>query len=386
MKTSTLTQSIDHLDIFSLNEAEQALFARIRQSRITDATPIKRLKPIVTVGGCVFARRGDFSVITGQKKAGKTTVLQFVVATALLDAAPAELDTLQILAEPCKGKDVIYVDTEGSHEDTQDFINGVKKIMGIDEQPDNFHAYHLREFSQVECNQGVNLLFKQHPNAHLWIIDGIADLVSKPNDEEESNKTVRWIMSAAGRLDTCFILVIHENQTQAGRDPKLRGHLGSELERKASGAIGIEKDRAKGEHYIKSRFLRKSADFEPIAFRFDKLIGRPVSRLMSLEERQEMEDRGYQRTKELTALRDKCFNGFTSLTKDQLKDRITYYQEKSPSNEAARKKCIRNLKAMEERSIITSEGDDKESRYYPINEKGEAIRFKVEHSDERTPA
>jgi hypothetical protein len=375
MENTTISASTKLVSQHKSNKPYSPELQRIINSRIHDKTVIRRPKPVVMVGGSIYARQGDFSVITGQRKAGKTTVLQFVVATGLLEDVSPHADTLQIRSEYCKGKDVIYVDTEGSHEDTQDFINGVKKIMGVDNQPENFYAYHWREFTQSECRKNMDLLFMLHPNAHLWIIDGIADLVSKPNDEEESNSTVRWIMSAAGRLDTCFIVVIHENAVKAGQEAKLRGHLGSELERKASGAIGVEKDKPNNQHFIKSRFLRKSADFDPVAFRFDKELGRPVSRALSVDELQQLQSKDYARTKELAMLRDRCFLNVTSKTEKELRYSVDLYQATSPSKDAARVKVSRNIKAMLETNLIREEKTPDGMVYYPISQKGESIVF-----------
>lgn len=382
MNTSELTSFPVHREPKTISLNQATLLSRIRESRITDKTPVKKLKPVVMVGQSIFARRGDFSVITGQRKAGKTTVLQFVVATALLEEIPLELDTLQIRAEYCRGLDVVYVDTEGSKEDTQDFIKGVKSLIGSREQPAHLHTYHWREFTAKECREGMDILFAEHPNAHLWIIDGIADLVNKPNDEEESNQTVRWIMSMAGKLDTCVILVIHENPTKAGQEAKLRGHLGSELERKASGAIGIEKDRQKGEHYIKSRFLRKSADFEPIAFRFDPQTNRPVHRILTASERAQLQDKNRVRISELMALRSRCFLTTASKSERELKDSIKLHQNATTGKDAERALCNRNLAALLKYNLIQEEQTADGYVYHLIDTEGVAIDFKIGQSNE----
>ena len=355
-------------------EAE-SFIDRVLKARMTDLTPIKRLKPAVTVGGAIFARKGDFSVVTGQRKAGKTTVLQFVAATALMPVIPEYTDTLQIRAEYCQGKNVIYIDTEGSPEDTHDFEEGVKAIMGVSGPIPNFHTYHFRPFTQAECKNGVDVLFDLYPDTHLWIIDGIADLVAKPNDEEESNSTVRWVMSYASKYDTCIILVIHENPSKVGQDAKLRGHLGSELERKASGAIAVEKDRQKGEHYIRSRFLRKSQDFDLISFRFDPILKRPVSHLLSPEQIAAMNSRDYIKTKEEVALRDKCFSGSSQLSEKDLRIKIINNQGPSPSNDAARNKSNRHIQSMLKLNLIRKEKTADDVIYHLIDQQGGAIPF-----------
>lgn len=71
------------------------------------------------------------------------------------------------------------------------------------------------------------------------IIDGGADLLHSVNDEAESNAMVARLVSTAGQIEAPVIVVIHENH---GAE-KARGHLGSQLERKAESVIRMEKDR-----------------------------------------------------------------------------------------------------------------------------------------------
>ncbi len=318
---------------------------------MTDQTPVRSLAVAITIAGATFARLGDFSVVMGQRKAGKTTTLQYVIATALMPPDTiGSVDTLQIQAHFCAGKDVVYVDTEGSQEDTKDFIEGVKRILKIDEMPPNFYAYHWRELTQKQCREGMEVLFQYHSNSHLWVIDGVSDLVSKPNDEAESNETVRWLMNNAGRLNACFVVIIHENPAKHGQESKARGHLGSELERKASGAIAIEKDKEKKCHFIKSRFLRKSSDFEPICFWWEG--GQPASRTVTADEKRFLVDKDYRKEKELTILRNQCFLGLISQSEQKLKAAVELYQDPRATKEATRKARDRAIKDMLDLSLI----------------------------------
>lgn len=341
---------------------------RILATRFTDDTHIKSMQVAITIGGSTFARRGDFSVVMGQRKAGKTTTLHYVIATALLSPdRPALTDTLQIQSAYCEGKDVIYIDTEGSQEDTKDFIEAVKRIIGTDEMPPNFHVYHWRNMTQKECREAMEVLFAHHTNSHLWVIDGVADLVSKPNDEAESNETVRWVMNNAGRLDACFVLIIHENPQKQGIESKARGHLGSELERKASGAIGVEKDKEKKCHYIRARFLRKSQDFEPICFWWDGK--HPISRVLSDMEKQQLFQKGSERIADLRVLVKQCFATSSSKTEKELKKSVELYQNPSASPDAARRKRDRNIEAMMKHNLLRTEtGTDGQQLYSPVSE------------------
>ena len=356
------------VDVSPIIDKKQQLLDKILATRFDDTTSVKAMPVAITIAGSTFARRGDFSVVMGQRKAGKTTILHYMIATALHNPDSAELaDTLQIKTTYCEGKDVIYIDNEGTQQDTKDFIEEVKRILGIDRMPKNFYVYHWRNMTQKECREATQVLFDHHKSSHLWIIDGIADLVVNPNEVAESNETVRWVMNNAGRLDTCFVLIIHENPQKQGIETKARGHLGSELERKASGAIGIEKDKEKKVHYIKPRFLRKSADFEPVCFWWEN--GHPISRVLTEVEKTQLFQKGYERIQDLRLLLKQCFLGVSTKAEKELKASVELYQPASPSKEAARKKRDRNIMAMIEHKLLLVETDEQGTTVYrPIPE------------------
>jgi hypothetical protein len=72
----------------------------------------------------------------------------------------------------------------------------------------------------------------------MFILDGIADLVSDVNNIEESNAIVQDVMRWTQQLNCVAICVIHQNY---GSD-KPTGHLGSALQKKAETMIKVERD------------------------------------------------------------------------------------------------------------------------------------------------
>lgn len=304
----------------------------ILKRRVTDTSEATRHPPVISISGKPFGRRGDFAIVMGIKKSGKTTVLRFMVATALMNDV-AGMDTLGIRSEPANGADVVMIDTEGTEEDSQDFIEGVMRIMDVEEQPANLHVYNFRPYTQAECREATEALLQHHNNAHLVIIDGISDLVKSINDDATGNETVRWLMASAARMGCCIVVAIHENQNNETGD-RGRGHLGQELERKASGAIGIRKDRDTQQHFIECRFLRKSEDFDTIAWRFDKEIGRPTSRALTYEEQAAMRNRSKAKTAEVLPIVQRCYLGARRLTRPQLVERLKANQPAGMSTKA----------------------------------------------------
>ena len=84
----------------------------------------------------------------------------------------------------------------------------------------------------------MDLFHHKHGCIHLVMIDDIADLIRSANDETESTAIMDDLYRLAGIYNTCIICVLHF----VPNGIKLRGHIGSELQRKAAGILSIEKD------------------------------------------------------------------------------------------------------------------------------------------------
>ena len=255
------------------NEIKGFTVEKILNSRIMDETAVPEIEPIVMVKGANFAVRGDISFISGLPKTGKSTISEIILATALMPEMIDSYDNLGIRATFCKGKPVIYIDTEQPKIYAKKKLESIKKILNVAKKPENLEIFSWRHHTYQENRQAIEVLFEHFSDAHLWVIDGITDFVRSANDEESGNETIRFFMGKASELNTTIILLIHENPANG----KLRGHLGSEAERKCGGAITIKKDREKQIHWIEPKLIRGSADFEKIYFRYDETKGRMVS-------------------------------------------------------------------------------------------------------------
>jgi hypothetical protein len=246
----------------------------VHEDEINDRTEINDPVPIITIRDSVFAVKGDISVVGGLPKAGKTQVSAFMLATALVKERPLPFDSLEINSSFCEGKMVVYIDTEQPNSYTNKMRKQIKKILNVENQPDNLKIINLRKYDSEKKSEKVQELMKLWPDAHLWIIDGIADLIKDPNDTKESFGVIEKFMMKSNELDTAIVLYIHENPGTSG---KLRGNLGSEAERKCGGAITIKKIKDKGIHSIEAKLIRGGPDFDPVFFRYDVSLGRMVS-------------------------------------------------------------------------------------------------------------
>jgi hypothetical protein len=78
-----------------------------------------------------------------------------------------------------------------------------------------------------------------HGGIKMLVLDGIADMVASPNDEEESFDLVRELLQLSSQYQTGIMGVLHLNPGK--ESDKVRGHVGSQAERKAETILVSEK-------------------------------------------------------------------------------------------------------------------------------------------------
>ncbi len=119
--------------------------------------------------------------------------------------------------------------------------------------------------------QSVDKFHHQFNGVHAVVIDGIGDLIGSLNDERESVNLIEELHRMAGIYQTCIACVLHLVPSGV----KLRGHLGSELQRKSAGILCIEKDENTDISCIKALKVRSGSplDVPLIQFAWDKEKG-----------------------------------------------------------------------------------------------------------------
>src|SRR6218665_511139 len=81
------------------------------ECEITEQTEIAQQVPIITIDDKNYLMKGDFAIITGEKKSGKSHVLRRVIMTALMPDVSQDVDCLHVRTA-YSDKMIIYVDTE----------------------------------------------------------------------------------------------------------------------------------------------------------------------------------------------------------------------------------------------------------------------------------
>lgn len=184
-----------------------------------------------------IATLGNFSTWIGKAKSRKTFLISMFVAAALKGGRFQN----QIHAEFPEGKRrVLVFDTEQGSNDVIRVKRRIAKLADKDNQfmREHIKVFALRALAPKERLEEIEKMLAKHKGYGLVVIDGIRDLVSSINDEDQatmvSSKLLRWTQE----YQIHIMGVLHMNKG----DRNARGHLGTELVNKSESVISVTKD------------------------------------------------------------------------------------------------------------------------------------------------
>lgn len=256
-----------------------AFLKRFSRLQISASKPETQPDPIIAINGCSVATAGNIIVVSGAPKSAKSSLIYIFLAEAIKIIGTI-IDGLTGLyvSENSFGRAVIHIDSEQSRsQHYKSFINGILKRAGLVMEPEYFLSFNIRELDVKIYQKIVREIFKaafeRFGGIHLAVIDGGADFIASVNDEVSSNAIVHFFETLAIEFKTAIVIIIHLNP---GGD-KQRGHLGSQLQRKAESVLVVKRNGSVS--HIEPQFLRgaDSSDIPQIQFQFDKEKGYHVS-------------------------------------------------------------------------------------------------------------
>ena len=364
----------DISDYFALGRTEEELRAlladmlsqmytqtmmMLRSCEIDYDNPPDASKSVVAVNGVPIGTQDNLFCITGGEGTGKSNYIAAILAGTLgterLDAE--QTLGLEVTPNP-KGLAVLHYDTEQSEAQLHKNLGKTLRRASLTAVPEFYHSLYLASLSRKDrlklIRESMDLFHHKHGGIHLVVIDGIADLIRSANDETESIAIVDELYRLAGIYNTCIICVLHF----VPNGIKLRGHIGSELQRKAAGILSIEKDENPEFSVVKALKVRDGSplDVPMTLFGWDKALDMHVYR-----GEKSKEDKDKRKSNELHAVIRDAFRSATRLSYQQLceilmreldiKDRtakkyIAYMKEQgiliqdSQGNYQQRKKCL----------------------------------------------
>ena len=245
----------------------------LRSCEIDYENPPDISKSVVSVNGVPLGTQDNLFCITGGEGTGKSNYVGAILAGALgSERLPIEKTLgLGITPNP-KGLAVLHYDTEQSEAQLHKNLGKTLRRASLTEVPEFYHSLYLASLSRKDrlklIRESMDLFHHKHGGVHLVVIDGIADLIRSANDETESIAVVDELYRLAGIYNTCIICVLHF----VPNGIKLRGHIGSELQRKAAGILSIEKDDNPEYSVVKALKVRDGSplDVPMMLFGWDK--------------------------------------------------------------------------------------------------------------------
>ena len=230
-------------------------------------------KSLVSVNGVPLGTQDNLFCITGGEGTGKSNYVSAIIAGTLHGKSIPSEETLGLEITPNPSQmAVIHYDTEQSEAQLHKNIGKTLRRAKLDVVPPFYHSLYLASLSRKDrlklIRESMDLFHHKHGGIHLVVIDGIADLIRSANDETESIAIVDELYRMAGIYNTCIICVLHFVPSGI----KLRGHIGSELQRKAAGILSIEKDDNPENSVVKALKVRDGSplDVPMMLFGWDK--------------------------------------------------------------------------------------------------------------------
>lgn len=258
------------------NETPESLLDRMMKQRFDPSAIPPPDEAILSIeGGYLVAARGNLTALQGQVKVGKSAVVAAIIGAVLrANYSTHSGDCLKFEWEEASDPVVLHLDTEQSPSDWHALCRRAitRSGMNADLVMPRLISLPLVTLSRLERLALLEAaLHTIKPD--VVILDGVADLCESPNDEAESLGLVTKLHGLAVTYNCAIFCVLHENPsgTESG---KTRGHLGSELSRKAFANLRIEKDANEisvlyGQNMRKRALPKKNG----VAFQWNESVG-----------------------------------------------------------------------------------------------------------------
>lgn len=205
---------------------------------------------------------GDYALITGRPKAGKTKYLAGAMA-----AAVSRKDTFGMkIRLPDNKRRVVHWDTEQGKRSHFNCLKLMLDLAGLPHTPDYFKSYHCRQDNAAQIIAMIDHYIRLYPDTGIMFLDGLLDLIDSFNDEKHSKFLVNWLKRITEANNLLIIAILHRSMSV----DKSIGHLGSSADRAAQSVLIVEKNKETKQYILKAEYLRDGDDFTPVAIYYNK--------------------------------------------------------------------------------------------------------------------
>lgn len=272
------------------SELEKILKSAMIDTRRQVDRPPTILTIMETDGGTSLIHKrvftlGNFSCIIGKAKSKKTFFLSMITASMLMGKNYTNKFSGEL---PHNKNTVLYFDTEQGDYDSYNTIKRIETIAGTST---NLKAFMLRPFSPSERCQIVEYAFKVYgERSGFCVIDGIADLATAVNDEDEATRVASILLRLTKVYNCHIVTVLHQNKN----DNFATGWMGSAIMKKAEIIISVTKSPQDNSYSEVNCDMSRGIDFNPFSFRINpdglpevtEQLSKPVNQVTYSNERE----------------------------------------------------------------------------------------------------
>lgn len=219
--------------------SNEQLIARVEATRFDPANPPPVEPWIFKLADIECLHAGNLAVVVAALKSGKSSTMAAMMSCLI---GHADQDYLGFSANPDVTGTVLVFDTEQSRGDHFRLMSSVLRRAGLDKAPSRFASFSLLLESPADrliavCHLARKAAAEPAGLAAIFI-DGVADLAMDVNALDESTAVVDTLHKLATETRCVIITALHLNPGSE----KSRGHLGSQIERKAESVFNLRKE------------------------------------------------------------------------------------------------------------------------------------------------
>ena len=212
----------------------------------------------------IMGTLGNISTVIGKAKSRKSFFVNMVVATVLKGGDFKGFRGCL----PNNKRRVLYFDTEQGIYHVQLAVKRICDQVG-DPKPKNLDVYPLRKFRPDKRLALIEHTIENTPDVGFVIIDGIRDLVTSINDEDQATAITSDLMKWSEERQIHIMCVLHQNKN----DSNARGHIGTELMNKSETVFSVTVDSV--EKHISKVEAEYARNISPESFAFEVVDNLP---------------------------------------------------------------------------------------------------------------
>ena len=202
-----------------------------------------------------IAEQGCMVAVSGASGTRKTTLLLGILSTAYKNKTVCGFKLQN------RGK-MLFFDTEQPQKRFQHVQRRLYNMCYMRNTGEKFEAYTLRKKDYEQRIHFIEKVLRKNKEISVVVIDGIADLVSSINNEEECNALVQKLMEWSDKYKAIVFAVLHDTKSTG----KMGGHLGSFMEKKQDCEINVQL--SDNPNYSTVTFRKTRGSMRPPSFQF----------------------------------------------------------------------------------------------------------------------